>query len=154
MRAESLTTWFGSCGSKAELSDFGERLGGKAVNSHWADQSQDQQDPRRRLGKARDDRQSLEKGKIVIRLHMATRYEVPVAFNVTRASRAETKELDGNKLETPLLRCKDFSADRGLDSGPAKLRYGPLHAPRGKRRTLRPNRSSTTTSTGEARRWS
>ena len=44
------------CGSKAGLPDFGERLGGKAVNSHWADQSQDRQDPRRRLGKARDHR--------------------------------------------------------------------------------------------------
>ena len=53
-----------------------------------------------------------------------------MAFSVTQASRAETKELNGDKLfeETPLLRCKDFSADRGLDSGPfkAKLwdRYG------------------------------
>ena len=60
-----------------------------------------------------------------------------MAFSVTQASRAETKELNGDKLETPLLRCKDFSADRGLDSGPAKLwdRYGPLHAPRGRKRT-------------------
>ena len=51
-----------------------------------------------------------------------------MAFSVTQASRAETKELNGDKLETSLLRCKDFSADRGLDSGPfkAKLwdRYG------------------------------
>ena len=65
------------------------------------------------------------------------KYEIPVAFSVAQASRAETKELDGDKLfeETPLLaeRCKDFSADRGLDGGPAKLRdrYGirPLRAP-------------------------
>ena len=73
---------------------------------------------------------------------MATRYEIPAAFSVTRASRAETEELDGDKPETPLLRWKDFSAGA---SGPAKLwnRYGPLHAPRGRRRTLRPNRSST-----------
>ena len=89
---------------------FGERLGGKAVDSRGPDQSQDRQDPRRRLGKARNDRQSLKKGKIVVRLHMATRYEIPVAFSITRASRAETEELDGDKLETPLLRCKDFSA--------------------------------------------
>ena len=41
---------------------------------------------------------------------MATKYEIPVAFSVTRASRAETKELNGDKLETSLLRCKDFSA--------------------------------------------
>ena len=66
-------------------------------------------------------------------LHADTKYEIPVAFSVTQASRAETKELNGDKLETPLLRCKDFSADRG----PAKLwdRYGPLHAPRGRKRT-------------------
>ena len=78
-------------------------------------------------------------------LHAGTKYEIPVAFSVTQASRAETKELNGDKLETPLLRCKDFSADRGLDSGPAKLwdRYGirPLHAPRGKKRTLRPGQT-------------
>ena len=61
-----------------------------------------------------------------------TKYEIPVAFSVTQASRAETKELNGDKLfeETSLLadRCKDFSADRGLDSGPLKAklwdRYG------------------------------
>ena len=33
-----------------------------------------------------------------------------MAFSVTRASRAETEELNGDKLETSLLRCKDFSA--------------------------------------------
>ena len=75
-------------------------------------------------------------------LHADTKYEIPVAFSVTRASRAGTKELNGDKPfeETPLLRCKDSSADRGLDGGPAKLRdrYGPLHALRWKKRTLRP----------------
>ena len=98
----------------------------------------------------------------MVRLHMATKYEIPVAFSITRASRAETKELDGDKLETPLLRCKDFSADRGLDSGPLKAklwdRYGirPLIDTRlmwreEKNDTTRTNpssdRSSTTTST-------
>ena len=55
-------TWFGSRGSKAGLPDFGERPGydGKAVDSHGPDQSQDRQDPRRRLGKARDDRRRRE----------------------------------------------------------------------------------------------
>ena len=53
---------------------------------------------------------------------MATRYEIPVAFSVTRASRAGTKELDGEKLETPLLRCKDFSADREQRVGEAAVR--------------------------------
>ena len=49
----------------------------------------------------------------MVRLHAATKYEIPVAFSVTQASRAETKELNGDKLETSLLRWKDFSADRG-----------------------------------------
>ena len=52
-------------------------------------------------------------------LHVDTKYEIPVAFSVTQASRAEPGELDAmlDRLfgETPLLagRCKDFSADRG-----------------------------------------
>ena len=74
LRVGSLTTWFGSCRSKAERPDFGERPGydGKAVDSHGPDQSQDRQDPRRRLGKARDDRrrwedrQSLEKAQFAL----------------------------------------------------------------------------------------
>ena len=62
LRVGSLTAWSGSCGSKAELPDFGERPGcdGKAVDSHGPDQSQDRQDPRRRPGKARDDRRRRE----------------------------------------------------------------------------------------------
>ena len=52
-------------------------------------------------------------------LHADAKYEIPVAFSVTQASRAETKELNGDKLETPLLRCKDFSADRGQRAGEA-----------------------------------
>ena len=52
----------------------------------------------------------------------ARRHEIPVAFDVARASRSEVKELDGDRLETPLLagRCKEFSADRGLGGGSAK----------------------------------
>ena len=52
-------------------------------------------------------------------LRADTKYEIPVAFSVTRASRAETKELSGDKLETPLLRCKDFSAHQGQRVGEA-----------------------------------
>ena len=52
-------------------------------------------------------------------MHADAKYEIPVAFSVTQASRAETKELNGDKLETPLLRCKDFSADRGQRAGEA-----------------------------------
>ena len=55
-----------------------------------------------------------------------TRYEIPVACRVTRASRSEVKQLEAMTEalfeETPELakRCQDFSADRGLDSGPLK----------------------------------
>ena len=55
-----------------------------------------------------------------------THYEVPVAFEVTRASRTETKVLaemlEGLFAEAPEMvdRCDDFSADRGLDNAPQK----------------------------------
>lgn len=55
-------------------------------------------------------------------------YEIPVAFHVTPASHSESVELTGmiDELfeQSPALaeRCKDFSADRGLDSGPLKAR--------------------------------
>ena len=61
------------------------------------------------------------------------RYEIPAGLGVIRASQSEVREPDGDRLETsaPAARCKDLSADRGLDGGPveAKLRerYGPLH---------------------------
>ena len=120
------------------------------MDSRGTDQPQDRQDFRRRLGKARDDRRRREdrhlwrkaKSWFGYGLHADAKYEIPAAFSVTQTSRAETKELNGDKLETPLLRCKDFSAG-GLDGGPAKLwdRYGPLHAPRGKKRTLRPGQT-------------
>ena len=53
-----------------------------------------------------------------------THYEVPVAFEVTRASTSEVKMLP-KMLETLFARapemvdrCDDFSADRGLDNAP------------------------------------
>ena len=107
---------------RVELPDFGERLGGKAVNSRGADQPQDRQDCRRRLGKhemtgVRKDGNLWRKVKFGFGLHADTKYEIPAAFGVAQASRAETKELDGDKPfeEMPLLaeRCKDFGADRG-----------------------------------------
>ena len=78
------------------------------------------------------------------RIHLIadTRYEIPVAWRVTRASRSEVKELEAMSealfQETPKLakRCQDFSADRGLDSGPLKetlwddYGIGPLIEPR------------------------
>ena len=71
-----------------------------------------------------------------------TRYEIPVACRVRRASQSEVKQLEAMTEElfeeTPELakRCRDFSADRGLDSGPVKAKlwddYGirPLIEPR------------------------
>ena len=61
------------------------------------------------------------------------RHEVPVAFAVTRASASEVKTLEG--MLGPLFaaspglasRCADFSADRGLDSGPLKARLWDDH---------------------------
>ena len=90
----------------------------------------------------------------MVRLRVARRREVrdPGGFQRHPGVESRDQRADGDKPfeETWLLRCKDFSADRGLDGGPAKLRdrYGPLHAPRGKKRTTRTNRSSTTASTG------
>jgi hypothetical protein len=55
-----------------------------------------------------------------------TRYEVPVAFELTPASASEQTTLramiHATFAETPELaaRCKDFSADRGLDSAETK----------------------------------
>jgi hypothetical protein len=55
-----------------------------------------------------------------------TQYEIPVAFEVTPASVSEQPTLRAmiraTFTETPTLaeRCKDFSADRGLDSGETK----------------------------------
>ena len=57
-----------------------------------------------------------------------TRYEVPVAYRVTRASCSEVKQLQAMVDEvferSPGLaeRCRDFSADRGLDSGALKAK--------------------------------
>ena len=55
-------------------------------------------------------------------------YEVPIAFEVTRASASEPRALSGVVDElfakTPGLgdRCDDFSADRGLDNAAQKKR--------------------------------
>ena len=62
-----------------------------------------------------------------------TQYEIPVAASVTRASVSEVKELErlSERLfeETPALaeRCKEFSADRGLDSGPLRATLWDQH---------------------------
>ena len=62
------------------------------------------------------------------RLHLIadTHYEVPVAFEVTRASASEPRVLSGmveelfSDLPGMAERCADFSADRGLDNAAQK----------------------------------
>ena len=62
-----------------------------------------------------------------------TEYEIPLAFHLTPASHAESRELNamlGELFEqTPELgeRCRDFSADRGLDSAQLKARLWDEH---------------------------
>ena len=57
-----------------------------------------------------------------------TRYEIPVAFEVTRASGSEVKVLPGmlkdlfGKAPEMAERCAEFSADRGLDNAALKKR--------------------------------
>ena len=55
-------------------------------------------------------------------------YEIPVWFDVTQASASECRRLSGavdelfEKSPSLAKRCADFSADRGLDSGPLKAK--------------------------------
>ena len=55
-----------------------------------------------------------------------TRYEIPLAVELTKASSSELKQLETMLLklfeQIPQLatRCKEFSSDRGLDSGRLK----------------------------------
>lgn len=125
--------------------DFGENLGydGKAVSSNSTG--------RRNRGTGRTSDPDADWGKHEIRgvdsgsgkiwkkiklwfgyeLHIIaeTKYEIPVAFSVTRASVSEVKELDRMTdalfARAPELagRCRYFSADRGLDSGALKKKF-------------------------------
>ena len=90
------------------------------------------------LGEARDGREGPQDGEAVgkiktwfgyqVHLIADTRYEIPVACRVRRASQSEVKQLEAMTEElfeeTPELakRCRDFSADRDLDSGPVKAK--------------------------------
>ena len=141
-----------------EVEDFGEHLGydGKAIESHSTGQENRKtgktSDPEADWGKHQTGGKDHRTGKLWrkvktwfgYRVHLIadTRYEIPVACEVTRASRSEVKQLETMTEElfeeTPELakRCRDFSADRGLDSGPVKAKlwddYGirPLIEPR------------------------
>ena len=118
--------------------DFGENLGydGKAIRSNSTGRRNRKtartSDPEADWGKHETSGVDSSTGKMWTKikswfgygLHIIaeTKYEIPVAFSVRRASVSEVKELDRitNELFTqdPGLgkRCRYFSADRGLDS--------------------------------------
>ena len=125
-----------------EVPDFGRHLGydGKAIESHStgrvAEGKGKTSDPDADWGKHETSGVCTRTGKIWKKvklwfgygLHLIadTHYEVPVAFEVTRASDPEVKMLPGMledlfaKAPEMAERCDDFSADRGLDNAPQK----------------------------------
>ena len=133
---------------KRLLGDFGEELGydGKAVRSNSTGQKNRTtartSDPDADWGKHETSGvDSNGKAWTKIKswfgygLHIIadTKYEIPVALSVTRASVSEVKELDRMIellfAEDPELaqRCGYFSADKGLDSGPLKKKLWDEH---------------------------
>jgi hypothetical protein len=133
----------------AALPDFGVHLGydGKAIDSHSTGQEKtatgQTSDPDADWGKHETNGVHRKTGKLWQKikswfgygLHLIadTHYEIPVAFEITRASQSEVVKLDEMTdalfEETPALaeRCQDFSADRGLDSGPMKAKLWDDH---------------------------
>lgn len=127
---------------KTLLPDFGEHLGydGKAIESyssgHLNQEKQQTSDPDADWGKHETSGVNAKTGKgwtkvktwfgYTLHLIADTKYELPVAFRITPASHSESVELDKMIDEVftkdPKLAdtCKEFSADRGLDSGPLK----------------------------------
>lgn len=125
-----------------ELPDFGVHLGydGKAIPSHSTGQvnqeTKQASDPDADWGKHETHGVDAKTGKPWSKLKIwfgygwhiiaDTKYEIPVAFEVTPASHSEQTTL--RKLirctfgETPELaaRCQNFVADRGLDSAETK----------------------------------
>ena len=126
------------------LPDFGEHLGydGKAIDSHSSGHINKKtgktSDPDADWGKHEttgvnhktQDTWSKVKTWFGYGLHLIadTQYEIPVAFQITPASHSEHVELSAMMESlfdsSPALqaRCQDFSADRGLDSGPTKAK--------------------------------
>lgn len=124
------------------LPDFGQHLGfdGKAIDSHstgHVDRASGQtSDPQADWGKHEtrgvDGRTGKSWTKIKswfgygLHLIADTHYEIPVAMALTPASASEQVQLRAlvkeTFAETPELaeRCRDFSADRGLDSAETK----------------------------------
>ena len=125
------------------LPDFGEHLGydGKGIESHSTGNKQrgtgETSDPDADWGKHETVGVDARTGKpwqkvkswFGYGLHLIadTRYEIPVAFDITPASKGESPQLRAmiRQLlheEDPALgeRCRDFSADRGLDCAETK----------------------------------
>ncbi len=123
------------------LPDFGENLGydGKAIKSNSTGRKNckggETSDPEADWGKHEysgvdSNGKTWRKIKTWFgyRLHMIadTKYELPVAFSLTRASVSEVKELDRvtdalfGKDPGLAKRCRHLSADKGLDSGSLK----------------------------------
>ena len=127
----------------AELEGFGAHLGydGKAIASHATGRATAQRegpsDPDADWGRHRTVSVDRKRGKprrtekvwFGYRLHLIadTAHEIPVDFRLTPASVSEVKQLEGMagglfRDATVAGRCRDFSADRGLDSGALKAR--------------------------------
>jgi hypothetical protein len=126
----------------AVLPDFGQHLGcdGKAIDSHSTgrvdSKNEHSSDPDADWGHHEIAGVNAKTGNSWKKvkswfgygLHLIadTRYEIPVAFHLTPASHSEQVELrtmlDELFEQTPGLagRCKDFSADRGLDGAETK----------------------------------
>ena len=89
------------------MPDFGERLGydGKAVDSHGQTSRKTAKTPDADWGKRETTGVDGKTGNLWRKakswfgygLRADTKYEIPVAFSVPRASRAETEELNGDK---------------------------------------------------------
>ena len=129
--------------------DFGENLGydGKAIRSNSTGRKNrgtaETSDPDADWGKHETSGVDSSTGKVWTKikscfgygLHIIadTKYEIPVAFSVTRASVSEVRELDRMThslfAENPELaeRCGYLSADKGLDSGPLKKKLWDNH---------------------------
>ncbi len=131
------------------LPDFGKHLGydGKAIDSHSTGSENKKtgstSDPDADWGKHETKGINAKTGDTWTKvktwfgygLHLIadTHYEIPVAFHLTPASHSESTQLNqmidelfesSPKLEA---RCQDFSADRGLDSGPIKAKLWDEH---------------------------
>ena len=126
------------------LPDFGRHLGydGKAVESHSTGQASRKtgrtSDPDADWGKHETRGVDAKTGKAWVKvkswfgyeLHLIadSAYEIPVWFDVTKASASECKRLSKavdelfGKAPELAERCADFSADKGLDSGPLKAK--------------------------------